>query len=221
MRYLLIIIFGLLLVVVSCSQRHPGKKAEGKKAIVFESFYKKLQDTIEFRRFSVNMFEVEVQHGRVFPGYFGLAYQMFTDRYNLVNKGKIVDSLAIRFKKNGFVQKIAEGRDVMFVQLISDSLSNFEVLNLLSLRHKIEDRIDNKLKEEKSGEWFAGDMGAGANMLFYVDNWDRAIQIVNKILIEENMLGDVLIAKRVMISQEDWMYEIVYPEDYQGVFNSM
>ena len=71
------------------------------------------------------------------------------------------------------------------------------------------------------GEWFAGDMGAGANMLFFITDWDKANEAVMEILREENLLDHVLITKRIGISEDDWKYEVVYPLEYEGVFNQM
>ena len=96
-----------------------------------------------------------------------------------------------------------------------------DALGFLNLRQKIEGQIDEKLQINNLGEWFAGDLGAGANMLFFIDDWDKSMGTVIEVLRKENLLDHVLIAKRIMTSAEDWSYEIVYPIEYEGVFNQM
>ena len=104
---------------------------------------------------------------------------------------------------------------------LPSTMDNLDVLGFLNLRQKIEDQIDEQLQTKNLGEWFAGDLGAGANMLFFIDDWEKSMRTVIEILREENLLDHVLIAKRIMTSAEDWSYEIVYPIEYEGAFNQM
>jgi hypothetical protein len=135
---------------------------------------------------------------------------------------KIVDSLTNVFLNEGHKLKLGEERDVMFIQIIPDStMGNMESLGFLNLRQDIEGRIDERLKSKNLGEWFAGDMGAGGNMLFFIDDWDNASETVTEILREENLIDHVLIAKRINTKTDDWNYEIVYPLEYEGIFNQM
>jgi hypothetical protein len=46
-------------------------------------------------------------------------------------------------------------------------------------------------------------------------------QAVTEVLKEEDLLDHVLIAKRIMTTKEDWSYEVVFPTEYEGVFNQM
>jgi hypothetical protein len=58
-------------------------------------------------------------------------------------------------------------------------------------------------------------------MLFFVDDWNKSLKVAIEVLRTEDLLEHVLIAKRVMITKEDWSYEIIFPVEYQGVFNQM
>lgn len=100
-------------------------------------------------------------------------------------------------------------------------MSNLEALGFLNFRQEIEGKIDLALKQNNQGEWFAGDMGAGGNMLFFIDNWEQAIKTVKNELSNEDLLDHVLITKRLSIAPDDWTYEIVFPVEYHGVFNQM
>ena len=133
-----------------------------------------------------------------------------------------MDSLSVLFQKEGWATKLGKERDVMFIQIVPDStMSNLESFGFVDLRQSVEDKIDDALKRGNLGEWFAGDMGAGGNMLFFVDDWDSANELVLEVLNEEGLLEHVLIAKRIMIGEGDWNYEIVYPVEFEGIFNSM
>jgi hypothetical protein len=110
----------------------------------------------------------------------------------------------------------------MFVQIVPDSaMNNVDNWSFLNLRQEIEGKIDERLESKNLGEWFAGDMGASGNMLFFVADWNKSMETVMEILKEEALLDHVLIAKRLMMTNEDWCYEVVYPTGYQGVFNQM
>ena len=113
-------------------------------------------------------------------------------------------------------------KDVMFIQIIPDStMGTFDQLRFLNFRQEIEGQIDEALHRKNLGEWFTGDIGAGANMLFFITDWDKANETVMKILEQENLLDHVLIAKRIGTSEADWNYEVVYPLEYEGIFNQM
>lgn len=165
---------------------------------------------------------ITVQSGQIFLGEYALTHQRFkkVDKFN--HDTRTIDSLTNHFTNEGLVTTLLEDRDVMFIQIVPDStMDNLDVLGFLNLRQNIEGKIDEKLQIEGLGEWFAGDLGAGANMLFFVDDWDRSMATVVEILREEKLLDHVLITKRIMTSAEDWSYEIVYPIEYEGVFNQM
>lgn len=189
---------------------------------ILESYYKKTGDTIAFERFLSNGPTLTIQSGEIFSGNYALIQQRFNSVLNIPKSDNTLDSLRTQFKTDGFTAKLTDNRDVMFVQIIPDTaMSNMDALGFLNLRQDIEGKIDNKLQNSNLGEWFAGDMGAGGNMLFYIDNWQASMKIVNEILKDEELLDHVLIAKQVMATDEDWIYEVVYPAEYQGVFNPM
>jgi hypothetical protein len=189
---------------------------------MLESFYKKTSDTIEFKRVLSNGTALKVQSGQIFLGNYALIHQKFSSVQQLPTSDNVLDSLRALFKTNGFVEKILDDRDVMFVQIVPDTaMDNLDALGFLNLRQNIEGKIDERLQSRNLGEWFAGDMGAGGNMLFFVDDWSKAMETVTEVLKEEELLDHVLIAKRIMTTKEDWSYEVVYPIEYQGIFNQM
>jgi hypothetical protein len=224
MKHFSIIHFGLIFLT-SCTYRPHEKRLTkfGKiDGAIFHSFYRKVDDTIEFKRFITSDSKLVVQSGQIFLGKYALIKQRFVDRKEVKNKTAFVDSTTTLLEKNGFVEKLSNERDEMFIQIVPGSkMGTFDALRFLNLRQQIEVRIDEQLKVKNLGEWFAGDMGAGGNMLFFIDNWDSAIEAVIEVLKEENLIDHVLIAKRIMTSPDDWSYEVVYPLDYEGVFNPL
>lgn len=224
MKYFIITILGFGLLT-GCTYRPKEKrltKFKHEDGQILESFYRKTSDTIEFKRVVSNGTTLKIQSGQIFLGEYALTHQKFNSVHQLANSDNILDSLRTQFKTDGFVEKILEDRDVMFVQIVPDStMDNMDALGFLNLRQDIEGKIDERLQSAGLGEWFAGDMGAGGNMLFFVDNWNKSMETVMEVLKEEDLLDHVLITKRIMTTKEDWSYEVVYPTEYQGVFNQM
>jgi hypothetical protein len=224
MKYIIITVLGLG-ILTSCTYRPKEKrltKFQGDDSRILQSFYKKTTDTIEFKKILSNGTTFKVQSGQIFLGDYALIHQRFRAVQQLDGNDDILNSLRSQFKGDGFAERILNDRDVMFVQIIPDSaMDNTDVLGFLNFRLDIEERIDERLQSKNLGEWFAGDMGAGGNMLFFVDDWNKSMEAVSEVLNEENLMDHVLIAKRIMTTKEDWSYEVVFPTEYQGVFNQM
>lgn len=224
MKYYLLIFLGVI-IVTGCTYRPKEKrltKFENNEGRILKSFYKNEDDTIKFQRILSNGTDLILQTGQLFIGEYALTHQRLknVERFNF--DLKIIDSLTNIFINEGHKLKLGEERDVMFIQIIPDStMGNMESLGFLNLRQDIEGRIDVRLRSKNLGEWFAGDMGAGGNMLFFIDEWDKSFEIVKQLLQEENLIEHVLIAKRINTKIDDWNYEIVYPLEYEGVFNQM
>lgn len=111
-------------------------------------------------------------------------------------------------------------QEVLFVQI---QPANFkDGLQLLSKRQEIEDKIDIALKEANLGEWFAGDVGpGGGNMLYHIDDTNLSLKSIIRVLEENKLEKEVWIGKRVCITNNDWFYEVIYPEKFSGTFNTM
>ena len=135
---------------------------------------------------------------------------------------KKIDSLKNEYYKVGYTTKESDFKEVMFIQILPDSaMSDIEYFKFLNLRHNVESEIGDLLEIKGLGQWFAGDMGAGANMLFSLNSWNEANELVIEYLKNENLIDHVLIARRFTVSSDNWHYEIVYPLKYEGKFNSM
>lgn len=224
MKFLIIIVLGLGLLT-GCTYRPKEKRLtrfSNEDSQILESFYKKTGDTIEFKRILSNRITLKIQSGQIFLGDYFLTHQKFNSVQQLASSDKMLDSLRTLFKANGFAEKILDDRDVMFVQIVPDTaMNNLNAFRFLNLRQEIEEKIDERLQSRNLGEWFSGDMGAGGNMLFFVDDWNKSMETVTEVLKEEDLLDHVLITKRIMTTKDDWSYEVVYPTEYQGVFNQM
>jgi hypothetical protein len=133
------------------------------------------------------------------------------------------------FIENEIRTKISEGyteinsetdTSVLFVQIQFTQNSNdeenlSEFFDLLDLRSEIQEEINNALKTKSLGSSFASDMGAGANILFRVFDFDKALSIVLKVLKKQKLDNRTLIAKRTESG-----YDVVHPKDFQGEFYS-
>lgn len=216
----------ITLILFSCSY-YPKEKPlanfqDNNGVIILSSSYRMGRDTIEFRRILKDGPKIIVQHGQLFTGQYAMGYQRLNILAELRYEKKVLDSLSDAYQSQGFVSGIANTPVILFVQIAPDSaMSELQYFGFLNLRQRMEDKIHTSLQVENIGEWIGGDMGAGANMLFSVNDWDAAQAKVLAILTEEQLRDHVLIAKRIMISEDDFWYEVTYPVTYQGVFNSM
>lgn len=219
-----IVVFGIG-IMTGCTY-HPTEKRltqfKNNDGRLLESFYKINDDTIEFRRILRRDSGFLVQSGQVFFGKHTLTHQRLKSVRKFKKEETTVDSLRSFYEGQGFVTKMTPATDVMFIQIIPDStMGTFDVLRFLNFRQKVEEQIDEALVSKNLGEWFAGDMGAGANMLFYITDWRKANEVVMEVLKQENLLDHVLIAKQIGITDTDWSYEVVYPLEYEGPFSTM
>lgn len=216
----------LVFFLFSCSYSPKEKRLanfhDNNGTTILSSSYKMNGDTVEFTRVLRDSSKLLIQHGQLFRGQYALEYQHLDNTTELKYDKMILDSLSDAYQIRGFAPRLVEAPAILFIQVVPDSAMNdLQSLGFLNLRQSLEDKIDASLQAEYLGEWMAGDMGAGANMLFSVNNWDAAQAKALTILREEQLQDHVLIAKRIMTSEDDWLYEVTYPVMYQGVFNSL
>jgi hypothetical protein len=220
----LIIVF-VLSILIGCTYRPREKRLtqfKNNDDRILKSFYKMNRDTIEFKRVLMSDSRLVVQAGQVFFGEYALTHQRFRNKQEFNNEKVILDSLEASFNNEEFVTKMSSEKDVMFIQIIPDStMGTFDAIMFLNFRQNIEEQIDKVLQRKNLGEWFAGDIGAGANMLFFITDWDSANEEVMEILKQEDLLEHVLITKRIGTSEDNWNYEVVYPLEFEGIFNQM
>jgi hypothetical protein len=215
----------LAFVILGCTYKPKEKRLtqfENNDKKIIKTLYKIDKDTIHFKRIIANSTEGILQTGKVYHNKSYLTEQVITQTARFDFDNKTIDSLIDYHARQEFVMKSGADQEVMFVQIVPDSaMSNLDGLRFLNLRQKIEDKIDEVLKSKNLGKWFAGDMGVGANMLFFTNDWAKATEITLEILKQEDLIDHVLIAKRIVITKDDWNYEIIYPIEFTGVFNEL
>ena len=116
--------------------------------------------------------------------------------------------------------------EVLFVQVDPSREHQKEtllsIMAIMNERGSIEDAIDEDLQSRHLGQWSAGDLGPGGmNMLFDVTSATKALPVVVKALETKQAQSRARVARRLMTAPDDWRYEVVYPTDYSGAFNSM
>ena len=212
---------GIILITIfalSCNNQTNKKPTEKVEIEYISSNYKNETDEkIEFRRIVKDSANLNLIEGQI----------SFDENYNTLQKitnKKIVseseiDSIKSSLKNKGYRDGFDNIGKVIFVQMQPKNENDLEVLDL---RHSMEEKIHEKLNSNGLGEWIAGDLGpGGANMLFKVTEWKKSIPMIMNILNQEGLLKNSLIMKRLNTAEDDWNYEIIYPIDYDGVFNQM
>ncbi len=108
----------------------------------------------------------------------------------------------------------------LFVQIVASAFK--DEMEALNVRQHIEQKIEIALQEKGLGKWTAGDLGpGGANMLFEVSNIDNAISIILEVLSKAGLDKKTIIGRRINTEAADWFYEVVYPNNFNGVFLTM
>lgn len=114
----------------------------------------------------------------------------------------------------------AKGNDVLFIQIQPTGFK--DEMQMLNKRQEIEDKLSEILENKNLGQWFASDLGpGGANILYSVTDIDESLQTVLGVLHDNNLEKQVVIGRRVLVSEGDWFYEVIYPIKYSGQFNTM
>lgn len=84
------------------------------------------------------------------------------------------------------------------------------------------DKIEKALLKHGHAEWTGCDVGRGGlNMLFEVENIDTAIPTILEVLSKLGLDKKAVIGRRINTEAEDWFYEVVYPNAFNGVFLTM
>jgi hypothetical protein len=181
------------------------------------SFYKNDSDTIEFVRIVKDSSNVRQITGTIsFDSNYNTCQKIIQIKNIQTNEMEKIESELL---EKGYRSKFDNKKNLMFIQIRPKDLNDLKVLDL---RHKMETKIESRLSKNGIGEWVAGDLGpGGANMLFEVSDWDNAFQIVIELLNSEGLINNCLISKRLYTADDDWNYEVVYPTDYNGIFNQM
>gem|GEM_PF-1177024 len=211
--------------LIGCTYRPQEKrlaKFQQSDGQIVDSYYRQSGDTIEFVRIISSGAVYTVQFGEISLSDRAMFHQRFRSTTSIPESANALDSLKYNITSERFAKRLFDGKDLLFIQIIPDSsMSNFDVFGFLNLRQEIEGKIDERLRRNNLGEWVAGDIGAGANMLFDVEDWQEAMLVAMEILKDEELLDHVIIAKRIMTHADDWRYEVVYPIAYEGAFSDM
>lgn len=182
---------------------------------VSSNYKNETEGKIEFSRIVKNNSRLNLIEGQISFDENYNTFQKITNK-RIVSESE-VDSIKSTLKNKGYRESFDNIRKVIFVQLQPKNENDLQVLDL---RHSMEEKIHEKLNNNELGKWIAGDLGpGGANMLFEVTEWEKSIELIMDILNQENLLDKSLVIKRLNTAEDDWNYEIIFPIDYNGVFN--
>ncbi len=117
------------------------------------------------------------------------------------------------------IQDVRQTR-VLFVQWqYPDSM---EFMKALSTRQKTEIILDDSLGQSGHGQWIGGDLGpGGANMLFEVNDAEKAMSLISNILKGLSMEKETVIAidnGNIQRGESPSNYKVIHPKNYTGKF---
>jgi hypothetical protein len=89
-------------------------------------------------------------------------------------------------------------------------------------REEILNQIEKALKLQGHAEEIGDDIGPGGlNMLFECEKIDDAVPAILNILKKYGYDNETIIGRHINTEAEDWFYEVVYPQTFNGVFLTM
>lgn len=219
------IAFGLLFFfgLTSCNQtsnKQNNRKTKPALLVNKETFtlYKKTGSVINVARaltiandtFDLNLYHINISK----PEY---AQQLFASVQRLT-KQEIDKKKAELLTSYTWIP--SKNEEVLFVQLQASGFK--DELQLLEKRQEIEGKLSEALENNKQGEWMAGDLGpGGANMLYTVTDVGKSLQTVMAVLQQNDLEKKVIVGRRVSQDKAEWFYEVIYPTNYSGPFNTM
>lgn len=113
--------------------------------------------------------------------------------------------------------------NILFVQWQPTSpIDTSNYIDVIFKRQSIEEQIGKKLERNSIGRWLAGDLSAsGANMLFQVNDFEKSLKIALDVLESNGIRGETVVARRVLDSDGNWTYRIVFPNSNLRKFNKL
>ena len=127
------------------------------------------------------------------------------------------------FAEDAYLDTLADKASVIFVQWNYPKTMNW--LDALDIRQRTELLLDKSLRSDNLGERMGGDLGpGGANMLFEVTDISRSLKLILKTLQESNIYSETLIAidnGNPQRGARPSNFIVVYPKNYNGVFNDL
>ncbi len=89
-------------------------------------------------------------------------------------------------------------------------------------REAIMDEIVKALKSQGHADWTGCDIGPGGlNMLFEYEKIDYAVPSILEVLKKEGFDKKTIIGRRINTEPDDWFYEVIYPNNFNGLFKTM
>ncbi|WP_426061986.1 hypothetical protein [Hymenobacter sp. B1770] len=197
---------------------------------VFSSFphetyvgYKLVGDTLHVARLLENGSQHELHRAVLIEGQETVQQAAQVQKVSTDSLAKVKSELQAAYQWRPFV---SQEEELLFVQVTpapehqKESLLN--VMAIMSERGDLEDAIGEALESKQLGEWAAGDLGPGGmNMLFNVKNAKEALPVVIQTLEIHNVQSRARVARRLMTKSDEWRYEIVFPINFTGHFNSL
>lgn len=207
----------ILMLFQACSSRLNDSSERNSNSIVLANYYRNVSpDSIDYIRILKTDSDVELISGDIFYSSRYITKQI-VGSVEHISDGSI-KSIEKQLVAQGFRSEFGGFKNVMFIQIPVDSGNSMDAIQA---RTKLENRLDQEFLKNGCGQWISGDIGeGGANMLFQINNWEKAFQTALAVLGHQNLLEEAIIAKRLNFSETYWNYQIVYPNRFEGEFDT-
>ncbi|VAX28780.1 hypothetical protein MNBD_IGNAVI01-2922 [hydrothermal vent metagenome] len=208
----LFVTIALLVMAINLNGKDVDKSSETTNFTILSSGYKIVEtEKIEFNRIVKYLDKFYHIEGSVSFDDEGNTLQTISEKKEISEDD--IKSISANMKNEDFKSTLFNDQQVVLVHFVSKDLNSLRT----EISHKIkEELVKNDLWESSDISMFDGTV----NLEFEVKDWNKALSLIYKFLIEEKIIEKCLIGKRVYFEEEDYNYEVVYPIDYEGSFYS-
>ncbi len=213
MRTTLMFILINICFITGLSTQNSIPAKENTKLHIIKSFYSKdSPDAVSFYRIVQDSGSIYYTAGKLNFDTEGNVIQKII-KNKKINKNKLEKYIS-KASKGRSVEIIKDSPKVIFIQLKTKDNPD-----LFQKRKIISKKIEDKLTANNLGTSYGIDKGDNViNLEVEVNDRDRSLAIIIEVLKEENALQHCIIGKRIYIEADDYLFEIIYPIDFEGQF---
>ena len=191
-------------------------ESQNKLEFIQKSFIKKEHNRILTCKIEGDN-EVVIQTGEVgeYVKSVKLNFENDTLRNNYINQ-KVNELSEQGYQKVKFDDSV-----VLFVQIHPPKNKTNNLLDVFDKYEELQEIFDKPIYERHIGYFATSDLGAGVNLLYNIWDEKKGVDVIMEVINSNQLAEQTIIAKRIYKTEQDWDYQIIYPKNFNGIFNSL
>ncbi|UZR99543.1 hypothetical protein [Chondrinema litorale] len=124
--------------------------------------------------------------------------------------------------EHGYREAKYDDQTILFIQIKPHNSQNSKDLSKqLDQFEEVSRLFDEPIYEKNLGSYAASDLGAGYNILYSVWDEKKGFDAILQVIENHQLEDRSIVAKRIYKSEEDWDYEVIYPNPFNGEFDPL